>query len=65
MTYPITNQKDLRSAFWEQHPQYKRKGRQSQNDYPTDVRCAWVEFTDAMCRSGQISDALAQRAVLG
>lgn len=65
MTYPITNQKDLRLSFWLEHPQYQRKGRQSQNDYPCDVRVAWVDYVEDMHRSGRISDALAQRAVLG
>lgn len=60
----ITNQKDLRAAFWEAHPQFKRQGRKTQNDYPTDTRLAWVDFVDSMNRNGQIDDNLAQRATL-
>lgn len=60
----ITTQKELRAAFWEAHPQYKRRGRQKQNVYPTTVSVAWCDFIDCMCRDGQISEALAQRATL-
>lgn len=35
-----------------------------QNDYPTDVRCKWIDFVDRMARNGTISEALAQRATL-
>ena len=40
MTYPITTQKELRNTFWEAHPQFKRRGTQKQNAYPTDIRIA-------------------------
>lgn len=78
MTYPITTQKALRAAFWEAHPQLHRalpcsltrNGRvfripKTQNEHPTDTRVAFVDFIDCLCRSGQISEALAQRATLG
>ena len=68
---------ELRAQFWEQHPQYKRKTRcltsrngkpfyayVSQNDYPADVRTAWVFFIDNMQRNGEISEALAWKATL-
>lgn len=60
----ITNQKDLRDAFWEAHPELTRKGNQKQNLYPTDTRVAWCAYVEYMNRDGQISDALAQRATL-
>lgn len=64
----ITNQRDLRRAFWEQNPELSRqritdytgKGRM----YTTDTRVAWVDWIDAMQRSGEISAELAQRATL-
>ena len=66
--YPITNQRDLRAAFWEDNPTLDRKKIKSYsgNDtmYVTDTRCAFVDWIDMMCRDGQISDALAQRATL-
>jgi len=60
----ITNQKDLRNAFWEAHPQYQRKGNQGQNRYPADIRMAWCDFVEHMRRNGEISEDLANRATL-
>ena len=64
-THSITNQVDLRAAFWEMHPQFTRRGRQSQNKYPADIRMSFVDFVDSMKRNGQISEALGRRASLG
>jgi hypothetical protein len=69
----MTNQKQIRAAFWAAHPAANRKRypardwtRQdkSQRDYCTDTRCAFVDFVDFLARSGQISEALAARATL-
>jgi hypothetical protein len=64
----ITTQRELRRAFWAQHPQLdRRKIRNYAGNgtmYRTDTRCAWCDFIDAMSRSGEISDDLAQRATL-
>lgn len=60
----ITTQKALRDCFWTSNPDLKRKGKQKQNAYPTDVRVAWVDYAEMMQRDGQISDGLAQRATL-
>lgn len=60
----ISTQKDLRNAFWAEHPQFKRKGRQKQNEYPVDVRMAWCDFVEAMRRNGDITENLAGRATL-
>jgi len=71
MTY--TNQKQIRAAFWEAHPTANRKKYfardwtredYTQRDYCTDTRCAFVDFVDHLCRSNQISEALANRATL-
>lgn len=66
--YQITNQRDLRAAFWEAHPNLDRK---KIKDYTgkdtmhvTDTRCAFTDWLDYMHRDGQISDALANRATL-
>ncbi len=70
MTYPITTQKHVRDAFWEAHPGLDFKARQAgirskgQNTQCATVRCAFVDFVDSLYRSGQISDALAQRVTL-
>ena len=65
-----TTQTDLRRNFWdmlrELHPELaaQRRTRRRQNEYPADIRTAWVDFTNAEHRAGNISDALAGRAVL-
>ncbi len=64
MNYPITTQKELRRAFWEENPDLQRHSGRTQNDYPAITRCRWVEFVDSMARSGTISEALADRATL-
>ncbi len=62
-THPITNQPDLRDAFWRAHPHLlHRPG--SQNAQPCDTRVAWVDYVDACQRDGTISEALARRATL-
>ena len=58
----ITNQRDLRRVFWEQHPHLIRS--KIAGDYAVDTRVTFVEWIDAMARSGVISEALAQRATL-
>jgi hypothetical protein len=68
MTHPtITTQGALRAAFWETYSdsiaRHYRRGKR-QNDYPADVRMAWVDYVDACQRNGAISEKLAQRATL-
>ena len=62
----ITNQKDLRDAFWAENEQWAdaRRSRKTHNDYNCTIRCAFVEFVDSMARDGQISEKLAFRATL-
>jgi hypothetical protein len=64
--YQITNQRDLRVAFWAQAGVladfYKASYRQ--NDYSATVRCDWCDFVERSTRDGIISEALAQRATL-
>ena len=71
MTY--TTQKEIRAAFWQTHPDADRRRYRyswSSNDktaplvYCTDTRCAFVDFLDYLRQSGQISEALANRATL-
>ena len=58
----ITNQKDLRRAFWLDHPDASRKRRKG--IYCTDTRVAFVDYVDSCARNGIISEALALRATL-
>ena len=61
-----TTQKQVREAFWQAHPDYAqlRRSRKRQNDYPADVRKAWVDWIDMLAKDGQISQALAHRVTL-
>jgi hypothetical protein len=56
----------LRSCFWESHPEFAHhfRTKKRQNQYVCDVRCAWVDFVDSMQKSGEISEKLANRAIL-
>jgi hypothetical protein len=59
----ITNQKDLRRAFWEAYPDAsKRKLRDG--DYCTDTRLAFNDYCESLRRDGVISEALAYRVTL-
>lgn len=64
----ITTQKDLRKQFWATFPGLpKRKIRDYSGNgmmYPTDTRCAWVDWIDSLSKTGEISDELAERATL-
>ncbi len=60
----ISTLTELRAAFWEAHPFFKRRGRTKQNDYPINIRMAWCDFVEHIRRNGDISERLAERATL-
>ena len=69
----MTNQKQIRAAFWEAFPDLpRRRYRYSWNPrdktaelvYPIDTRCAFVDYLDQLQRNGVISESLANRATL-
>ena len=69
----MTNQKQIRAAFWEAFPDLpRRRYRYSWNPrdktaelvYPIDTRCAFVDYLDQLQRNGIISESLANRATL-
>ena len=67
----ITNQKDLRRAFWQAHEDNPNVTRRRITNYSgngkmhnTDTRCAWCDWIDAMSKDGTISQELASRATL-
>ena len=68
MSYDITTQRELRRAFWRDHPKADRKKIPNYSGngtmYCTDTRCAFTDWVDAMSRDGRISQELAQRATL-
>jgi hypothetical protein len=63
----ITTQAQIREAFWAAFSvdgKPKAFAGKSQNDLPTDVRCAFVDFVDALQKDGTITEALAARVTL-
>ena len=69
----MTNQKQIRAAFWEAFPDLpRRRYRYSWNPrdktaelvFPIDTRCAFVDYLDQLQRDGIISESLANRATL-
>ena len=64
----ITTQRELRRRFWQEHsdlprrkiPNYSGNGTM----HVTDTRCAFCDWLDYMAKSGEISQALADRATL-
>lgn len=64
MADKITNQRELRAAFWEAHPEFTRRGNTTQNDYPADIRLSFCDYIDRLNSDGIISNALTQRATL-
>lgn len=60
----ITTQAKLRDLFWVHHPNYTRKGRQSQNKYPANVRMSFCDFVERLRRDKMISEKLAMRTTL-
>ena len=68
MKYTYTTQKQVRRAFWLAFPNadrrkitdYSGKGKM----YCTDTRCAFVDYVDYLCNSGDISPELAERVTL-
>lgn len=60
--------RELRKMFWSEvaTPEMKSeyRVRKTQNDYSTQVRCAWVDFTDYACKSGIITEKQYNNATL-
>jgi hypothetical protein len=56
--------KEVRTAFWNAHPQHTRKGAMKQNNYSTDIRVNFCDYLDQLRKSGEISNKLANNATL-
>lgn len=58
----------IRESFWHSEfsepfqSEYRKTYRQ--NQYRTDIRCAFVDYVDALSRDGQITEKLANRVTL-
>lgn len=67
MKTTITTQKQIRAAFWAMWTEsHGNSAKQSlrQNRQPADIRMAFCDFVESLSRSGQISEALVNRATL-
>jgi len=58
--------KEIRASFWENHPQFKEHYRKTytQNQYCTDIRCAFVDYVDYLLKSEVIAEKLANNVTL-
>ena len=56
-----TTQKQIRAAFYADHPTIKRR---PQNEHNATTRTTFCEFIDSLHRAGLISDALVRRVTL-
>ena len=66
----MTTQKQIRKAFWLNHPLHEAHALKWQiktaphNRHNPETRTAFVDFVDTLARNGEISEELAQRATL-
>ena len=60
--------REVRRAFWRDHPYLSRKKITDYSGtgkmYTTDTRCAFVDYVDALSKSGLVSEAVANRVTL-
>ena len=61
---------EIRANFWQMlqetapHLAKMKRVKKTQNDYPADIRCAFVDYTDQLARSGEISQRMADNITL-
>jgi hypothetical protein len=67
----LTTQRQIRAAFWRDHKGVPNITPRRIRDYSgngkmhnTDTRCAFADYVDALYKSGEISQDLAQRVTL-
>jgi hypothetical protein len=60
--------REVRRAFWRDHPHLSRRKITDYSGtgkmYTTDTRCAFVDYVDALSKSGLVSEAVANRVTL-
>lgn len=60
--------REVRRAFWRDHPRLSRRKITDYSGtgkmYTTDTRCAFVDYVDALSKSGLVSEAVANRVTL-
>ncbi len=70
--YRMETEDEVRESFWAEMPETPEFVRAherwlngaEQNDLPTDVRCAFVDYVDSLAREGSISQLLAHEVTL-
>ena len=57
---------EVRNAFFSFHTEFKSNFRKTyrQDQYKTDIRCAFVDYVDSLQKNGDISEKLARRVTL-
>ena len=57
---------EVRNAFWNVHTEFKSDFRKTyrQNQYKTDIRCAFADYVDSLEKNGDINETLARRVTL-
>jgi len=58
------NAREVRSSFWFANPQFNRVSGRTQNQYPDEVRTAFVNWVDALQKDGWITNNLADSITL-
>jgi hypothetical protein len=62
------NSRQVRAAFWRNHPHLSRKKITNYAGtgkmFPTDVRCAFADYVDALSKNGDISENVASNVTL-
>jgi len=58
--------KTIRNLFWENYPEFitHRRTRKSHNDYNATIRTVFNDFTDYLCKSGEITESQYSRITL-
>jgi hypothetical protein len=62
----MKTQQEVRASFWNDNQNFKKDFRvnKRQNQYSTDIRCAFVDYVDSLRKNGLISEKLANRVTL-
>lgn len=66
----MKTQKEIRTNFWQMLQETApdlaklKRAKKTQNDYPADIRCAFVEYTDNLQKSGVITQSMADKTTL-
>jgi hypothetical protein len=60
----MNTQKEVRTAFWNAHPQHTKKAGTKPNEYSTDIRVNFSDYLDFLQKDGQITANLYHKVTL-